>query len=182
MTHELRSRHDAILIGIGTLLADDPSLMNRLAPGGSPRPVILDSRLRTPPTARVLAREGHGTLILTGPGVEKARVSELENRGARILELGRGGDGGLDLRTVLATLFESGIRSLMVEGGASVIASFLAAHLVDDLVITIAPLLLGGFNPFTRTSPGLPCLIKAPRIQTRGIDTIVSGLPSWDSG
>ena len=123
----------------------------------------------------------HGTLILAGPGVERARASELEDRGARVIELGCGGDGGLDLRAVVTALFGAGIGSLMVEGGASVIASFLAAHLVDELVITIAPRLLGGHNPFTRTSSGLPCLLKEPRTETRGIDTIISGLPSWDS-
>ena len=153
MTHQLRAAHDAILVGIGTVLADDPRLNVRLVEGlpgrtpghNDPQPVVLDSHLRFPQERRLL-RGGRRPWIAALPGVDPQKKVQLEQRGARVLHLPPGEDGRVSLPALLGCLGEMGINSLMVEGGASVIASFLAQGLVDRLVLTIAPLLVGGLH------------------------------------
>lgn len=186
MTHTLRARHEAILVGVGTVLADDPSLTVRLVPGPSPRPVILDSRLRTPPGARLLDGAQRGVLILSLPGADPGRRAALADRGARILEVPPDAAGRLDLHAALARLHAEGIRSLMVEGGALVLRSFLAARLADELCVTIAPRILDGLNPFA-TEAGSPahafaCGLEESRVERLGADVVISGRPRWDGG
>lgn len=146
MTHELRCRHDAILVGIGTLLADNPRLNVRLAGGPDPRPVILDTHLRIPDGCNLLEREQNLPWIAAGAPVEPLRRADLERRGARVLEIERDARDRVDLPALLRTLYSLGIRSLMVEGGPAVISAFLRQRLVDAAVITLAPLFLGGPN------------------------------------
>ncbi|HUX40720.1 MAG TPA: RibD family protein [Rectinemataceae bacterium] len=207
MTHALRARHEGILVGIGTILADNPSLGVRLVEGRSPRPVVLDAGLRTPPGAKIFA-EGRRNPIIVGArdgSPEKAGAAKdlLEGAGARILFVERDGTGGLDLNQTLAALFAEGIGSLMVEGGAAVLASFFEARLVDEIVITIAPVILGGLAPFAmprfppigaaeagsgREAPTarrnaapawLPCSLIDMKVELLGADIVVSGHPEW---
>ena len=142
LTHRLRAGHSAILIGIGTILADDPQLNVRLTQGKNPQPVILDSHLRTPPQSRVF-RSMFPWIASTLP-VEPGRAAALESRGAKLLIFPAGDDGRVQLPFLLSRLAELGIRHLMVEGGTAVITSFLREDLVDLLVLTIAPILVGG--------------------------------------
>ena len=182
MTHGLRARHEAILVGIGTVLADDPSLTLRLVEGRSPRPIVLDSRLRTPPSARLLARRDCRPLLVCREGGDAERLRHLEAAGADILSVGGGATGELDLDAVLAALAGKGIASLMVEGGARVLASFLASGLVDEIVVTIAPILLGGPAPFSAprdSGSGLPCELSDSTIETYGRDVVIAGRPIW---
>lgn len=146
MTHRLRAAHDAILAGVGTILADDPLLTARLAEGENPQPVILDSRLRTPLEARLLRDNPRRVWIACTPAAAPARRMALEERGATVIPLAAGPDGRVDLPSLLACLHERGVRRLMVEGGASVITSFLAQGLVDWVVLTVAPVFLGGLH------------------------------------
>lgn len=145
LTHELRAAHDAILVGIGTVLADDPQLTVRLAPGHSPQPVVLDARLRFPRTARLLDN-ARPVWIFTAAPEEAARQARLEARGARVFFVAREADGRVSLPAVLAVLAAQGVRRLMVEGGARVITSFLRAGLVDEVVLTLAPVFVGGLS------------------------------------
>jgi len=145
-THELRAAHDAILVGIGTLLADDPRLTVRHAKGAHPQPVVLDSALRFPSTAKLLLHPTLRPWVVTTPRAEKSDERRIEDAGGVIIRAAAGRDGRVDLAALLDALHERGIRSLMVEGGAAVITSFLAAHLVDRVAITVAPVYVGGLN------------------------------------
>jgi GTP cyclohydrolase II len=180
-THQLRAAHDAILVGIGTVLTDDPRLTVRLVEAPrDPRPVVLDSRLRFPASARLLA--GPGPWIATAEDADPERQALLEAAGAKVLRLPLSSPGRIDLERLLAELAEKGVKSLMVEGGATVISSFLAARLVDHLVVTVAPMLVGGLPAVARKDrrncPGLPRL-RAARYRQLGDDMIIWGAPDW---
>jgi GTP cyclohydrolase II len=146
LTHAVRASQDAILVGIETLLADDPQLSVRHWTGRSPAPVVLDSRLRTPLTARVLASAGPDRVVRIActAAADEARGAPLVECGARILRLPAWPNGWVDLRALLDALGAAGVRRLMVEGGARVLTSFLGAALGDYAVVTVAPRFLGG--------------------------------------
>jgi len=143
LTHQLRSLHDGILVGIGTVLSDDPQLTVREWFGPNPQPIVLDSQLRTPADARICQHPDRKCWIVT---VNEA--SEVPGGEVEILTVAGGGDDPQQVSLVAAmtTLRERGIRSLMVEGGAEVITGFLHAHLADSLVLTVAPRLVGGYK------------------------------------
>ena len=153
MTHALRAAHDAILVGIETVLADDPALTVRLVAGDNPQPVIVDSQLRTPLDARLLQGSGGVWIATTAQGAEcseaikrSSRRQRLEEAGARVLTLPSDKKGRVDLAALLTCLGTEGIGALMVEGGARILTSFLEAGLADYAVITIAPVFLGGYQ------------------------------------
>ena len=137
-----RARSSAILTGIGTVLADDPALNVRIE-GASrqPRRVLLDSALRVPLGARMLVREGE-VLVLTAAGDVPAR-SALLGHGALVHSLPPAPGGGLELRVVLGYLASLDTNEVWVEAGARLTGAFLAAGLVDELVLYVAPSLLG---------------------------------------
>jgi len=145
-THRLRNQVDAILVGIGTVLADDPALTTRLPSGRgrSPLRIILDTHLRLPLTAKVLAAVDKASpWVFCGPSADITRRKALESAGARVTTVAFAADGSLDLRVVLAALGAAGITSLLVEGGGRVHAAFLGAGLVDEAAIFLAPVFFG---------------------------------------
>ena len=129
------------MVGVGTVLHDDPLLTVRLVPGASPLRVVLDSTLRTPSSAQLLDGDP-ATIVLT---TDRATESDRQ----RMLQSGVGvwvlpaGPTGVNLRAGLRLLPESGVQSLLVEGGAQVITSFLGAGLVDRVVVGTAPKIIG---------------------------------------
>lgn len=145
VTHALRAAHDAILVGVKTVLADDPRLTVRLVDGSDPQPVILDSRLSFPLTARLL-QHSRGVWIATTDRADFEMAKALEAKGARVFHVRAGGDGRVDLAALLDQLGRWEIDSVMVEGGGQVISSFLRSRLADRLVVTIAPVLVGGYQ------------------------------------
>ena len=183
MTHLLRSSNDAILVGIGTVIADDPRLTVRLADGKDPQPIVLDSRLRFPLNASLL--ESYRTMpwLATREDASMERQVELEAVGARVLRLpARESDGLVDLRALMATLYEDGVRSLMVEGGARVITELLEARFVDHIVVTVAPTLVGGLRAVSSKNGAGSAAF--PRLQgigykREGDDLVVWGRPVW---
>jgi GTP cyclohydrolase II len=180
MTHGLRAAHDAILVGIGTVLADNPRLNVRLVDGTDPQPIVVDSRLRFPPYANLL-KNGRSPWIATNAGADPERQQALEAAGARVLVL-PGNNGWVDLAGLLEILGSKGINSLMVEGDAQIITSFLASRLVDQVVLTIAPLLVGGLRVVDHMGPSLR---RFPRLrhltyQQLGDDLVLRGEPDWD--
>lgn len=141
VSHALRAACDVILVGVGTVLADDPQLTVRMVPGASPIRVVLDSTLRIPADAKVLDDDA-GTVIITTERASRAKRDLIERMGAGVRVAARCGDG-VEIRAALRILSEMGVRSVMVEGGAKVITSFLKQGLVDRLIVSVAPKLLG---------------------------------------
>lgn len=177
MTHRLRAAHGAIMVGIGTVLADDPRLSARLAEGPDPQPVILDSHLRFPPGARLLQNPTLKPWILAADSADSARRAALSAAGARVVSIPALPDGRLNLAEVVAFLGREGITSLMVEGGARVITAFLASGLADWLVITVAPVFIGGLaavEPSEDRQRALPRLSNVCSTQL-GQDVILWG-------
>jgi diaminohydroxyphosphoribosylaminopyrimidine deaminase/5-amino-6-(5-phosphoribosylamino)uracil reductase len=144
MAHVLRRRHDAVLVGVTTVLADDPALTVRL-PGADRQPVrvVLDSSLRTPPTARLFAAGGGAVLIATTASAPGARAEALEAVGAEILRL-PSLSGRVDVRALLRTLGGRQVISLLAEGGAEVLGSLRDQGLIDSVVAVLAARLIGG--------------------------------------
>lgn len=182
LTHSLRAMHDAVLVGIGTVLADDPQLTVRRSPGQNPQPVILDSRLRFPAYARLLEGNGHQPWIFTTQEADVSRERSLEAAGALILRLPSGPDGRIEVNTFLRKLADMQVKSLMIEGGAQVINSFLLAQAVDQIVICIAPVLVGGLRVIDAIAgfkpAHFPRLINMEYEQV-GDDLVLRADPRW---
>lgn len=170
-THQLRAVHDGILVGVGTLLADDPKLDVRLVQGDSPRPIILDAALNLPLTARLLHLPA-APVIFTGVDVPPEKEFRLRNAGAVVARCA-GHDGRLNLKEVLTNLSALGIKTLMVEGGVQVLSSFLAAELWDLAVITIAPRWLGGYGGVGPKMTTIP--LVDVQVETAGDDIVLAG-------
>jgi GTP cyclohydrolase II len=141
ISHGLRAACDAVLVGVGTAIVDDPQLTVRMVAGSSPLRVVLDSTLRLPSTARVLD-DGAGTVVITTEASSEERRAVFRSRavGVQVVDPS---PRGVDIASTLRTLRALGVGSLLVEGGARVITSFFAERLVDRLVVGIAPTIMG---------------------------------------
>lgn len=145
MTHQLRSKNDAILVGIGTILADDPLLTVRHYQGKNPQVVILDSKLRIPLSARVL-KNSLPPLIFTSSKSDPIKQKQLLAMNAKIIITDDITDGKINLTAILEKLYDLGMRTVMVEGGRRVITSFVNENQADRAIITIAPIFIGGIS------------------------------------
>jgi len=146
MVHRFRADYDAVLIGRGTALADDPELTVRLVKGRNPVRVVLDSRLSLPETAKLLRLPGK-TIIVHHHKADTRKADVLRSLGAQLIPIQadeRTQAGGLPLMAVLAELGKQGVLSVLVEGGSGVFSSFLREGLWDRLSLFISPLILGG--------------------------------------
>jgi diaminohydroxyphosphoribosylaminopyrimidine deaminase/5-amino-6-(5-phosphoribosylamino)uracil reductase len=157
-SHLLRSQHDAILIGMGTVLADDPRLTVRLPNTSANRPlrVVLDGHLRTPPSARLIRQLGTAPALIIGAQPRKGardadarlgRERALRRAGAEVLLLPADRAGRIVIPSLLRALAERGVQSLLVEGGSRVHGAFISACLVDSVAFFIAPRLVGAGRP-----------------------------------
>lgn len=179
--HRLRDRADAVVVGSGTALADDPELSVRRDGRILRRPlrVLVDSRLRVPVTAKLYRTEPARTWVLCAPGAPATRRRRVAATGARLFEVPVRG-GGLDLRRALSALAREGLTELLVEGGGELAAALLRAELVDEVHWFAAPSLLGGEG-----RPALGCLetralsdavrLASPTVRRVGDDVHVSG-------
>ena len=175
--HELRDRHDAILVGIGTVLKDKPSLTTRLPDGNGRHPcrVVLDSHARTPLDTPFLLDGLAPVLIAVTESAPEERVKRLRDFGAEVLCAGNGPE--VDLSYLMQALAEKHICSLLVEGGGTVHFSFLSAGLADKVCAFIAPRLLGGRSALTVVEGGgFSRLSDAVRLSDIEIETLDSDL------
>ncbi len=174
-THDLRARHDAIMVGTGTVLADDPQLTCRLPGLGhrSPVRVVLDRHLRISTAARVIAEASRTpTWILTLSSADPARRDALLASGAILIEVDPDADGRIDLAAGLSAVGARGITRLLVEGGAGLAAALLRLRLVDRLVWMHAPSLFGADGVPAIGAFGIAALADAPsfeRIATEAV-------------
>ncbi len=143
LAHELRASHDAVMVGVGTVLKDNPRLTVRLVPGPSPLRIVADTLIRLPLECHLLSEEPQRTVVAAAENAPPDRVRAVRARGAQILAVRTATDGRLDLADLLGQLWTRGVRSVMVEGGAAIVTSLLRARLVDRLVVCIAPMLVG---------------------------------------
>jgi diaminohydroxyphosphoribosylaminopyrimidine deaminase/5-amino-6-(5-phosphoribosylamino)uracil reductase len=170
--HLLRAMNDAILVGIGTALADDPLLTCRLPGVRSPVRVVLDSALRLPPTSRLARTAREVPLwLVAGASAPAAREAALRELGAEVLRVD-GRDGKLDLLAALRALAGRGITRLMVEGGPTVAAALLEADLVDEAVLLRAPQAIGGDGIDALEGLPLTALTQSARLQLVGTDVV----------
>jgi diaminohydroxyphosphoribosylaminopyrimidine deaminase/5-amino-6-(5-phosphoribosylamino)uracil reductase len=184
--HRLRHAVDAIMVGIDTVIRDDPHLTTRLNgamqhKGQDPARIILDSHLRIPETAKLLRLDSDSdTFIITGPSVSEAKKSQIEKKGAKVIE-SPVKDDLIDLDRLMAHLGTLGITSLLIEGGSRVIASAFAADIVDKIVFFYAPKIMGGDDgvPVCR-GPGpelmIECLpVRDINVRQFGDDVMIEG-------
>jgi diaminohydroxyphosphoribosylaminopyrimidine deaminase/5-amino-6-(5-phosphoribosylamino)uracil reductase len=163
--HRLRARTDAVVIGSATALADDPELTARRGERVIHRPirVVVDSKLRVPPTARLFSGPADTAWVLCGTRASATRGRALEACGARLLPVASRA-GHLDLRAALRKLAKAGLSEILVEGGGGLAAALLRAELVDELHWFVAPRLIGGDGAAALDALGLPRLARAPEL------------------
>jgi diaminohydroxyphosphoribosylaminopyrimidine deaminase/5-amino-6-(5-phosphoribosylamino)uracil reductase len=142
--HKLRSQHDAVMIGVGTVLKDDPQLTVRLTRGRNPVRVVADSRLRTPLGAQILKKQEIApTIIATTKRADLEKQIAVKALGVDVMVLLEDREGEVNLSELLKKLGQRNISSILVEGGATTITSFIRQGLVDKMVVIIAPKILG---------------------------------------
>lgn len=186
VAHELRGRMDAILVGIGTVLADDPLLTARPTGPRTPLRIVLDSRARTPLTAQLLRTLDQGPVLIavaeSNEAESNARQRALSDAGAEVLPLTQAQAGrGVCLKSLLAALGRRRLTNLLVEGGGNVHGAFFDAGLVDEVHAFIAPKIIGGDGALSpllgRGRETVPQLASLSELQSRalGEDAYVSG-------
>jgi diaminohydroxyphosphoribosylaminopyrimidine deaminase/5-amino-6-(5-phosphoribosylamino)uracil reductase len=178
--HEIRDQVDAVMVGIGTVLKDDPSLTTRL-PGGrgkDPIRVVVDSHARTPPTAKVInPRSIAPTIIATTPMAPDDRVKRLREAGAEVVVLDRDESGRVNLKSLMEYLGKRPVQSLLVEGGSEIAASLLTEGLADKVMFFIAPKIIGGKEaPTPVGGSGIERLSDAIKLEKIEVERIGSDI------
>ena len=140
-SHRMRAENDTVLVGVGTVLSDDPELTVRHVEGINPLRVVLDSKLRTPPSAKVIGNDGK-CIIITSESADRQKAKALEEAGAKVSEVSSRG-GHVDIESALKHLAGIGVLSLMVEGGAEILSAFLREGLADFVRFFISPRIFG---------------------------------------
>jgi len=182
--HRLRDEVDGVLVGIGTVLRDDPLLTTRINGGRDPYRIVLDSRLKIPEEAKVVGDSPTKLIIVATESAPKDKIERLEMRGVRVLTL-ESKEGRIDLKSCLSKLGEMGMMSVMVEGGNQVNGSFFDESLIDKLLLFLSPRLIGdpeaagifGGRGVSKLPEAVPLReMKARRI---GEDILLEGYLEW---
>jgi diaminohydroxyphosphoribosylaminopyrimidine deaminase/5-amino-6-(5-phosphoribosylamino)uracil reductase len=171
----MRASHDGIMVGVGTVVADDPELFCRL-PGladRSPIRIIADSRLRTPLTAKLVAGvQKTSTWVIALDTTANERKRAFADVGVEVIEVGPNKDGRLDMATAVTALGSRGLQSVLVEGGGRLISSMLAARLVDRMAWFHAPKVIGGDGIPAAAALGIGSLTDAPQFRRIDCQTV----------
>lgn len=185
-THTLRHQHDAIMVGIGTALADDPMLTTRVeVPAIHPARIIVDSKLRLPLTAKVVTDRSAPTFVLTTQGSDPEKKRLLEEAGVTVMACGDGSE--VDLRAAMIELGSREIGSILLEGGGKLNGAMLDAGLIDKMILFYAPKLIGGDHaPANFSFPGRKMMSDAilldhVEVEMAGDDICVTGYPRYEA-
>ena len=185
--HRLRDRVDAVMVGIGTVLSDDPLLTTRLVRGRGKDPlrVVVDTHLRTPLNARILSQNyPAGTVIATGPHVGEEELKKFQKKGVAAISCPIKA-GRIDLAALMDILGKMSVTSLLVEGGASIVGSMFRERLIDKFFVFKAPKIFGGGDGIPMMAGPGPekmdeCLIlKDLKVRLFGEDILITGYPDY---
>jgi len=184
--HKLRNEVDAVLVGTGTVIKDNPSLDCRVGRGRNPYRIIVDGSLRIPLDSKVLKHDDGKTIIAAiaaksgGKGNWQKKIELLNNMGVRVLTV-KEKDGKVDLKSLMKELGRLDITSVMIEGGSSINASALASGIVDKVMLFTAPKIIGGVDSIPSIGGKSPALLKSAfrlnnlRIKKIGEDVLMEG-------
>ncbi|HLW58872.1 MAG TPA: bifunctional diaminohydroxyphosphoribosylaminopyrimidine deaminase/5-amino-6-(5-phosphoribosylamino)uracil reductase RibD [bacterium] len=179
LVHEIRASADAILVGIGTVLRDDPQLTARGPARHQPARIVVDSALRIPAAARVLTENGAPVIVATTSRAPQAARAALEARGVDVW-VADGPDRRVDVRTILEALGRRGMTSLLVEGGSRIHGTFIDAGLVDKVLVFLGSLIVGGAGPCAVGGAGADTIAHALRLVRTAVrqidqDVVIEG-------
>jgi diaminohydroxyphosphoribosylaminopyrimidine deaminase / 5-amino-6-(5-phosphoribosylamino)uracil reductase len=180
LAHELRAIHDAILVGAGTVLKDNPELTTRLVKGRNPLRVVLDSNLKLPPDRKVFGGLDYAkTVLATTAWYAKEKLAALKELGLEVLIVPPDAEGRVELKALLKILGARDISSVLVEGGGETITSFLRLGLADKIIAIVAPKIMGkgtdAVGELNITDPNLALKLTFTKIYRSGADIVVEG-------
>lgn len=169
--HRLRHQHDAILVGIGTVLADNPSLTTRLKTGGkNPIRIILDHELRTPLDATIVTDKQAPTWIVVSNLVTDEKIRPYVEQGVKIIKFSQ---EKIEIKPLLSLLLEKGICSIFVEGGSMINDAFLRSKMINEVITYIAPKIIGGSNaPTSFAGEGIHELNQVLELKIKIVETV----------
>jgi len=157
--HKLRNEVDAVMVGIGTVIADDPSLGCRVRGGRNPYRIIVDSSFRIPLNAKVLTHDDQKTIIATTKISDRGKNNSTIKMGHKVLTV-KGNEGKVDLKSLMKELGRLEITSVMIEGGSSLNASALSSGIVDKVIFFCAPKIIGGVDAVPSVGGLSPASLK----------------------
>lgn len=169
--HKYRHQHDGILVGVNTIIKDNPELTTRLPLGGkNPIRIILDTNLRTPPGAKIVNDNKAPTWIIVGKNAAAEKIQTMNEKQAQVIEMSF---DTLNIHNVLKLLAEKGITSLFVEGGSQINGSFIKAKAINQVITYIAPKIIGGTSaPTSIGGEGFEKMNEVLSLQIKSIETI----------
>jgi 2,5-diamino-6-hydroxy-4-(5-phosphoribosylamino)pyrimidine 1'-reductase len=180
MLHSLRASVDAVIVGVDTVLADDPALTVREAQGKSPLRIVLDSKARTPLTAKILDTKEAPTLIAVTKKATKEKITSLGNRKVDVFI--SSDEDAVNLQELMEALKKRGVKKVLVEGGAEVRWSFFRENLVDELFVWIMPTVWGGSDaPTLVGGSGFLRAEDAKKLKSKSVEQVEGLLVLWFS-
>jgi diaminohydroxyphosphoribosylaminopyrimidine deaminase/5-amino-6-(5-phosphoribosylamino)uracil reductase len=182
--HQLRNDLDAVLVGIGTVMKDNPSLDCRIRGGRNPYRIIVDSGLRIPLSSKVLEYDDNKTIIATTSKAGERKIRQLREHGATVLII-KSKAGRVNLKALMKELGKLDITGVMIEGGSSIASSAVSAGIVDRVMFFVAPRIIGGTDSIPSIGGKSPSLLgnaiklKDLRATTSGDDILIEGIPVY---